>query len=160
MDTEPPIATSPETDGDSATGFWKRTLWFMVFVQFVMRVAQAITSPILPLFLPEFGVTTPSSVEFWSGILTSLNFLVAVFVRRIVELMTLGCAKEFRCPGYDRLDRPRIDPVRCTWLTADVPAIGGNAGERHAHTPHRNQVIRHQRDAGRQGSGPHVQAIC
>jgi DHA1 family multidrug resistance protein-like MFS transporter len=81
IDTRPPDrATSLETDGDSAAGFWKRTLWFMVFVQFVMSASQTITSPILPLFLPELGVTTPSSVEFWSGVLTSLNFLVAVFV--------------------------------------------------------------------------------
>ncbi len=62
------------------TELWRRTLWFMVAVQFIMSLALSNVSPILPLFLPEVGVTSPSAVSFWSGVLSSLNFLVAAFV--------------------------------------------------------------------------------
>jgi DHA1 family multidrug resistance protein-like MFS transporter len=73
-------AYAEETDEAAASGPWMRTLWFMVLVQFIMSLSLTITSPILPLFLPEVGVTGPAAVEFWSGVLTSLNFIVAVFV--------------------------------------------------------------------------------
>lgn len=56
-----------------------RTLWVMVGVQFVMSVALSAMSPILPLFLPSLGVVAQGAVEFWSGVLNSINFLVAAF---------------------------------------------------------------------------------
>jgi DHA1 family multidrug resistance protein-like MFS transporter len=52
----------------------------MVVVQFIMSASQNSSGPIVPLFLPELGITTPSSVEFWSGVLNSLSFLVSAFV--------------------------------------------------------------------------------
>ncbi|MBO1077727.1 MFS transporter [Roseomonas sp. 573] len=52
----------------------------MVGVQFIMSVALSVLSPVLPLFLPEVGVTAPGSIEFWSGVLNALNFLVAALV--------------------------------------------------------------------------------
>jgi DHA1 family multidrug resistance protein-like MFS transporter len=51
----------------------------MVLIQFFMSASQTTTSPILPLYLPELGVTSASAVDFWSGVLTSLSFLVAAF---------------------------------------------------------------------------------
>ncbi|WP_454853031.1 MFS transporter [Rhizobium binxianense] len=57
-----------------------RTLWLMVGVQFIMSVALSVISPILPLFLPELGVKDPSSINFWSGILNSTNFLISGLV--------------------------------------------------------------------------------
>ncbi|MEX6509031.1 MFS transporter [Jiella sp. M17.18] len=65
---------------DTAVAPWARTLWLMVAVQFIMSVALSVVSPILPLFLPELGVSDPSAVDFWSGILNSMNFLIAAFV--------------------------------------------------------------------------------
>lgn len=52
----------------------------MVGVQFVMSVALSVISPILPLFLPELGIRDPAAVNFWSGVLNSVNFLIAAFV--------------------------------------------------------------------------------
>lgn len=49
----------------------------MVGVQFVMSMALTAMAPILPLFLTELGVQPGGPVEFWSGVLSSLNFLVA-----------------------------------------------------------------------------------
>ena len=51
----------------------------MVAVQFVMSCALTTASPVLPLFLPQIGVTSPDAVDLWSGILSSANFLVAAF---------------------------------------------------------------------------------
>jgi len=56
-----------------------RTLWLMVGVQFIMSLALSVASPILPLFLPQIGVPTGGPVEFWAGVLASLNAFVAAF---------------------------------------------------------------------------------
>ncbi|MFC0407629.1 MFS transporter [Roseomonas elaeocarpi] len=56
-----------------------RTLWCMVGVQFIMSMALSVASPILPLFLPEIGVQPGGPVEFWAGLLASLNAFVAAF---------------------------------------------------------------------------------
>jgi len=66
------LQTSPPTDG-------MRTLWLMVGVQFIMSLALSVASPILPLFLPQIGVQTGGPVEFWAGVLGSLNAFVAAF---------------------------------------------------------------------------------
>ena len=49
----------------------------MVAVQFTMSCAFATLSPILPLFLPQIGVTSPEAIDLWAGILGSANFLIA-----------------------------------------------------------------------------------
>jgi DHA1 family multidrug resistance protein-like MFS transporter len=51
----------------------------MAGVQFIMGASTTIQSPIIPLFLPEIGVSQGGQVEFWSGVLNSVNFLVAAF---------------------------------------------------------------------------------
>ncbi|MCW4115489.1 MFS transporter [Aurantimonas sp. MSK8Z-1] len=68
---------------DTAEEPWARTLWLMVAVQFIMSAALSVISPILPLFLPQLGVAEPSAVAFWSGVLNSMNFLIAAFVSPI-----------------------------------------------------------------------------
>jgi DHA1 family multidrug resistance protein-like MFS transporter len=68
-------------DGAAAVdGGWRRALWIMVAVQFTMSASQTSSSPILPLYLPQIGIETSSAVEFWSGVLSSLSFLVSAFV--------------------------------------------------------------------------------
>lgn len=49
----------------------------MVLVQFVMTASFTTLSPIVPLLLPQLGVHQPARVDFWAGILTAINFLVA-----------------------------------------------------------------------------------
>jgi MFS transporter, DHA1 family, multidrug resistance protein len=74
-----PLSLEPQRTPSSQSAAWCRTLWLMVGVQFVMSAAQTASSPILPLFLPQLGVTGAAAVEFWTGILTALNFFVAAF---------------------------------------------------------------------------------
>lgn len=69
-----PASAAAETES------WQRTLWMMVVVQFIMSASQTSSSPILPLYLPELGIDSPRAVEFWSGVLSSLSFLVSAFV--------------------------------------------------------------------------------
>ena len=58
---------------------WQRTLWAMVFIQFVMTAAINFLSPIIPLMLPQLGVQTDAGVFWWSGIITGATSFVAAF---------------------------------------------------------------------------------
>ncbi|MGH7031300.1 MAG: MFS transporter, partial [Stellaceae bacterium] len=58
---------------------WRRTLWAMVGIQFVMTMAFSMLSPIMPLFLPVLGVRSASAVDLWAGILSGVTSLVAAF---------------------------------------------------------------------------------
>jgi DHA1 family multidrug resistance protein-like MFS transporter len=51
----------------------------MVGIQFVMTMAFSFLSPIMPLFLPDLGVTTEAGIDVWSGILTGSTSFVAAF---------------------------------------------------------------------------------
>ena len=51
----------------------------MVGIQFVMTMSFNMLTPIMPLFLPELGVTTPARVDLWSGILSGSTSFVAAF---------------------------------------------------------------------------------
>ncbi len=52
----------------------------MVGIQFVMTMSFSMLTPIMPLFLPALGVSTPSGIDMWSGILNGSTSLVAAFV--------------------------------------------------------------------------------
>src|SRR3954452_5343916 len=58
---------------------WRVTLWAMVGIQFIMTMAFSFLSPIMPLFLPELGVTTEVGIDLWSGILNGSTSFVAAF---------------------------------------------------------------------------------
>ena len=77
MDAPPgrgsPITVRPEPHE------WQRTLWAMVFIQFVMTMAFSMLTPIMPLFLPELGVKTPEGVDIWSGVLNGVTSFIAAF---------------------------------------------------------------------------------
>ncbi len=68
MDAAEPIA-----------GHWARLLWVMVGIQFVMTLSFTILSPIMPLFLPDLGVTDPRAIDLWAGILNGVTAFVAAF---------------------------------------------------------------------------------
>ena len=55
----------------------------MVATQIVMSMSFTFLSPVLPLFLPELGVTTETAVDLWSGGLASVTSFVAVFTSPI-----------------------------------------------------------------------------
>jgi DHA1 family multidrug resistance protein-like MFS transporter len=72
--------TEPIPDqADGVTSYWRYTLWAMVAIQFVHTVANSVLTPIMPLFLPELGVTSESSIDLWAGLLTGTTSFVAAF---------------------------------------------------------------------------------
>ncbi len=55
----------------------------MVIVQFFMSAALTIMAPFLPLYLIQIGVHPMSQVDMWSGVLSSVNFLMAALLSPI-----------------------------------------------------------------------------
>ena len=51
----------------------------MVGIQFIMTMSFSFLSPIMPLFLPELGVTSDAGIALWSGILNGSTSFVAAF---------------------------------------------------------------------------------
>jgi DHA1 family multidrug resistance protein-like MFS transporter len=64
---------------DSTATRWQLTLWAMVGIQFIMTMAFSFLSPIMPLFLPELGVTSQTGIDLWSGVLNGTTSFVAAF---------------------------------------------------------------------------------
>jgi DHA1 family multidrug resistance protein-like MFS transporter len=52
----------------------------MVAIQFVHTMANSVLTPIMPLFLPELGVTSEAAIDLWAGILSGITSFVAAFV--------------------------------------------------------------------------------
>ncbi|HVA37354.1 MAG TPA: MFS transporter [Candidatus Dormibacteraeota bacterium] len=52
----------------------------MVTVQGIMSLAFSISTPFLPLFIGDLGVHSIASVDLWSGIISSANFIFAAIV--------------------------------------------------------------------------------
>lgn len=75
---EPPAPRLPE-----ASHGWQRTLWAMVGIQFIMTASISFLSPIIPLMLPQLGVTTIEGVDVWSGVITGSTSFVAAFAAPI-----------------------------------------------------------------------------
>ena len=55
----------------------------MVGVQFVMSISFSITSPIMPLFLPQLGVHSAQAVDLWAGAIASITSFIAIFTAPI-----------------------------------------------------------------------------
>ena len=62
---------------------WQRTLWAMVGIQFVMTASISFLSPIIPLMLPQLGVTTAQGVDLWAGVINGATSFVAAFASPI-----------------------------------------------------------------------------
>ena len=58
---------------------WRRTLWVMVGIQFLMTGSFSFLSPIVPLMLPSLGVTSIEGIDIWSGLITGSTSFVAAF---------------------------------------------------------------------------------
>ena len=51
----------------------------MMGIQLGMNMGFTVLSPVMPLFLPELGVSNPARVELWAGVLSAVTPLVAAF---------------------------------------------------------------------------------
>src|SRR5574337_1042149 len=67
----------PESDVPSD---WRATMWWMVGIQFIMTMSFSILTPIMPLFLPDLGVSDARMIYLWAGILGGTTSFVAAFV--------------------------------------------------------------------------------
>ena len=128
---------------------WQVTLWAMVGIQFIMTMSFSFLSPIMPLFLPELGVTTEAGIDLWSGILNGSTSFVAAFASplwgRLADrygrkpmLIRSSCAiavfTALHGPVAERLAvlrRPRADG-RVRRLLLDRDGAGGEPGARAA----------------------------
>ena len=52
---------------------WERNVWALALVVFIAFVGFAFFSPFLPLYVMELGVTDPTRVALWSGVLTAVT---------------------------------------------------------------------------------------
>jgi MFS transporter, DHA1 family, multidrug resistance protein len=75
--TDTPRADAPRVP--RPTVGWQRTLWAMVGIQFIMTASMSFLSPIIPLMLPQLGVSTSEGVDIWAGVITGSTSLVAAF---------------------------------------------------------------------------------
>ena len=55
----------------------------MVGIQFVMTASMSFLSPIIPLMLPQLGVTTIEGVDIWAGVISGATSFVAAFASPI-----------------------------------------------------------------------------
>lgn len=67
------------SDSTAVNPRWAVTLWSMVGLQLVMSLSFTILAPIMPLFLPQVGVTDPQAIDLWSGILSAVTSFVGAF---------------------------------------------------------------------------------
>ncbi len=83
-----PAASASLPDGAFAPN-WQRTLFVMMGIQLGMNMGFTVLSPVMPLFLPELGVSGPGEVELWAGVLAAVTPLVAAFAsplwRRVAD---------------------------------------------------------------------------
>ena len=75
--------TPPRSVAPGSAANWRQTLWAMVAIQFVTAVANSVLTPIMPLFLPELGVTGTGEIAIWAGILGGSTSFVAAFTSPI-----------------------------------------------------------------------------
>jgi MFS transporter, DHA1 family, multidrug resistance protein len=52
---------------------WERNVWALALVVFIAFVGFQFFSPFLPLYVMELGVTDPTGVALWSGMLTAVT---------------------------------------------------------------------------------------
>lgn len=57
---------------------WQVNLYSLLAVLFVASIGFFFSSPFLPLFVRELGVSDPGSVAIWSGILIGIGPVSAV----------------------------------------------------------------------------------
>ena len=80
----PTLVTNPHPTPEPAFApNWQNTLFVMLGIQLGMNVGFTVLSPIMPLFLPQLGVTDPVGIDLWAGILSAITPLIAAVVSPI-----------------------------------------------------------------------------
>ena len=112
---------------------WRRTLWAMVIVQFVIGMAFSIAPPIMALVLPSLGVSGGAAVRAWAGLLLGVTPLAAALAspfwghmadhmdRRLILLV--ACASAAVCTAAMSL---AINPWQLLALRFTMGLFGGH----------------------------------
>lgn len=59
---------------------WKRSFYFIWFAELIAIAGFATTTPIIPLFLRDLGITDPGELNYWNGLSQSASSLsLAIF---------------------------------------------------------------------------------
>lgn len=61
------VSTPRESEG------WQRNVWALALCVFIAFVGFQFFSPFLPLYIRELGVTDPSAIALWSGLLAAVT---------------------------------------------------------------------------------------
>ena len=75
--------TAKEGAGDEGAANWRRTLAVMIGLQIGMNAGFTVLAPIMPLLLPQIGVTDPVGINLWAGILACITPLFAAVMSPI-----------------------------------------------------------------------------
>jgi MFS transporter, DHA1 family, multidrug resistance protein len=59
---------------------WQRNVWALSLSVFIAFVGFQFFSPFLPLYVRELGVTDPSAIALWSGVLAAVTPTVSGFL--------------------------------------------------------------------------------
>ncbi|WP_258358729.1 MFS transporter [Moorella sulfitireducens] len=59
---------------------WKRNVIILAFSEFLIRGMMTLIRPFISLYLPELGVSGAEELAFWTGVLTSVNFVAQALV--------------------------------------------------------------------------------
>lgn len=54
---------------------WKRNAIILALVEFEVRSMMMLVRPYIPLYLPELGVIGTADIAYWTGLITSINFV-------------------------------------------------------------------------------------
>src|SRR6185503_8872301 len=75
---DPDAAIATATAGEA--GGWERNVWALSLCIFIAFVGFQFFSPFLPLYIRELGVTDPSAVALWSGVLAAVTPTVSAML--------------------------------------------------------------------------------
>ena len=62
---------------------WRRNLYVLFVVQLLSTAGFSLVFPFLPLYIKELGVATVGSLEFWSGMVFSMQALTMMITSPI-----------------------------------------------------------------------------
>lgn len=54
---------------------WKRNAIILALTEFQVRSMMMLVRPYIPLYLPELGVIGAADIAYWTGLITSINFI-------------------------------------------------------------------------------------
>src|SRR5262245_10883852 len=67
------VRQSKRVSTERSSASWQRNVWALALCVFIAFVGFQFFSPFLPLYIRELGVTDPSAIALWSGLLAAVT---------------------------------------------------------------------------------------